>query len=245
MLLWPMLAWLAGVSAETSFVVDELLVGVHEKKNLDSAILKVLPTGTKLEVIERDGELALVEDPDKVRGWVDSAYLTSEQPAQLRLVALQKGFAALEARHKKLQGASAGASGNGEIAAEVNELTTENTNLKGKLSEERLRVGKFQSEIAGLRSQVSNNTAPPDARIVELQRRREKLEDALGKAEQQVAELSARSSIKATSALIPIFLKEYAAAILVGLLLIIALGFGAGVYVVDLLNRRRHGGFRV
>ena len=47
--------WLPAAVAEPAYVIDKLLVGVHEEKNLDSAIIKVLPTGTELNVIERDG----------------------------------------------------------------------------------------------------------------------------------------------------------------------------------------------
>ena len=94
---WPAQA------AETAFVIDRLLVGVHEEKNLDSAIVKVLPTGTELEVLERDGELAYVAEPGGAKGWVDAAYLTDEQPAQLRIPELEREKAALEQRVKELE----------------------------------------------------------------------------------------------------------------------------------------------
>ena len=79
----------SAVAAEEVYVIDELLVGVHAEKNLDSAIVKVFPTGTKLEVVERDGELARIEGPEDVSGWVDGAYLTQTPPAKVRLAALE------------------------------------------------------------------------------------------------------------------------------------------------------------
>ena len=49
-------------AAETAFVVDKLLVGVHLEEDLNSAIVKVLPTGSKLEVLARKGETARIKD---------------------------------------------------------------------------------------------------------------------------------------------------------------------------------------
>lgn len=247
LLAFALLLWLPIVAAETSYVIDKLLVGVHEDKNLDSAIVKVLPTGTKLEVIERDGELAYIQDPDNVRGWVDGTYLTNAPPALLQLAVLEREKAALEKQVAALQtaGASAAGSATNGTATKVNALTKENTELKGKLSDERLRAGKLQSEFAALRAQIRDNAAPPDARIVELERDREELNKALGVAEKKIAELSARTSLKATSALVPLVVREYLTTIALTLIAMIALGFGSALYLVDVLNRRRHGGFRV
>lgn len=233
-------------TAAPVYVIDKLLVGVHEDKDLDSAIIKVLPTGTKLEVLARDGELAQVIDPDQVKGWVDAAYLTDEPPAELRLTALVAEKAELEARLKALE-QTPGAAATPALGdrAQVDALTKENTALKGKLSDERLRLGQLQSEVAALRAEVSNAAAPPDARVLELEQARDALERDLTTARDRLAEYEARSSLADTAALVPLVLREYLTWILLGLALIAALAFGGGMYLVDLMNRRRHGGFRV
>lgn len=236
--------WANLVLGETNYVIDQLLVGVHEQKSLDSAIIKVLPTGTRLEVLERDGEIALIEDGEGVRGWVDASYLTAELPIALRITELERDKATLEARIKTLLTANDGDAAGGSTA-QVDVLTQENTELKAKLSTERLRAGKLQSEVASLRSSVQSTRTSPDARIVELERSRSELERQLGDAKDEIGELSARSSLKATSEMIPLIFREYLLSIIIGFLIIVALSFGAGIYVVDLLNRRRHGGFRV
>lgn len=237
------------LQAAPSYVIDKLLVGVHEEKNLDSAIIKVLPTGAELTVLETDGELALIEDQEKVRGWVDSAYLTDEPPAALRLAALQRDKRALEAEVEKLKrsapAASSGGADNAPSGAEVDALTNENTELKAKLSEQRLRAGKLQSEAAALKAELRNHQAPPDQRLVELERDRDELAGQLEQAKGKIDDLSARASLTETSALVPLVVKEYFLSISISVLLLVALGFGAGLYVVDFLSRRRHGGFRV
>jgi len=242
-------ACLPAASAEQMYVVDKLLVGIHAEKDLDSAIVKVLPTGSVLDVVERDGELALVVDAEQNKGWVDAAYLTSEAPAALRLAALETEKTALEQRVKELE-APAGAATtarapNSDAQAQLEAITRENTDLKGKLSDERLRAGQLQTEVATLRGELRENTTPPDARIVELERAREQLERDLTRAEDAVEELTARSSLQPTAAMVPLVMREYGLSIVLLAGLLAALAFAAGMYVVDALNRRRHGGFRI
>ena len=66
--------------AETVYITDSLLVGLHEQKSIDSPILKVLPTGTTLEVIKRDNDFVHVRDPKGVSGWISNNYLTTNNP---------------------------------------------------------------------------------------------------------------------------------------------------------------------
>lgn len=234
--------------AESVFVIDKLLVGVHEEKDLDSAIIKVLPTGTQLEVLKREGELAYVVDPEQVKGWVDAAYLTEERPAAARVHELETEKAALEQRVKQLEAQPATApspAGGTDGNAPVDVLTRENTELKGKLSDERLRSGKLQTEVATLRATVKNSSAPPDARVLELEHARDDLQAALSAAEDRVAEFEARESLNDTAALVPLVAREYSVWILLGLLLVAGGAFAGGAYTVDFMARRRHGGFRI
>lgn len=240
------------MAAETAYVIDKLLVGIHEDKDLDSAILKVLPTGTRLEVLQREGELAYVAEPGGTKGWVDAAYLTDGPPAQLRIPELEREKATLEQRIMQLEqqpgqrGAAAAPSADlGAANAQVDALTKENTDLKDKLSDEKLRAGTLQSEVSSLRAEVKSTAMPPDARLVELERSRDELENDLESARQKIAEYEARSSLEDTAALLPLVLRAYATSIMIILAVVVVLAFGGGVYVVDLLNRRRHGGFRV
>ena len=62
---WSVLA----SAAETAYVIDKLLVGVHRERDLNSSIIKVLPTGTALEVLERREQLARVKDAEGTEGW--------------------------------------------------------------------------------------------------------------------------------------------------------------------------------
>ncbi len=82
-----------GAGAETVYVIDRLAVGVHEDQQLTSGIIKVLPTGTRLEVLRRDANLVQVETEDGIVGWVDGDYVMSDRPAQLVLFELEREHA--------------------------------------------------------------------------------------------------------------------------------------------------------
>ncbi len=238
-------------AAESAYVIDKLLVGIHESKDTDSAIVKVVPTGTKLEIIKREGDVANVSEPGGAAGWVDAAYLSNEPPARVRIAELEKAKTALEDQLKHIEQTSrnappvAGAPVAEGANAEIDSLTKENTELKGKLSDEKLRAETLQTEVSSLRAQVKSTSQPPDARLVELERSRDELEQDLQDAQQKLAEYAARTSLDDTSALVPVVLREYAKSLILVVLVLAGLGFGAGVYVVDLMNRRRHGGFRL
>lgn len=236
---------IAPVTAATVYVIDKLLVGLHESKDLDSAIVKVLPTGTVLEVLERDGELALVAEPDGVKGWVDAAYLMDTPPAATRVAELEKTNAELERRLKQPVPAATAAGAAPADNPQIDALTKENTDLKDKLSDEKLRTGTLQSEIASLRAQVKTTAQPPDVRLVELERSRDELERDLENARHKIAEFEARASQDDIAALVPIVLREYAKSIAIIVILLAVVAFVGGAYLVDWLNRRRHGGFRI
>ena len=234
-------------TAESVFVIDKLLVGIHESKATDSAILKVVPTGTALEVLKREGDFAYVSEAGGIKGWVDGSYLVTAPPAQIRIDALEKDKAGLEQRIKQLQQPSRGDGFAAPPAdnTQLDVLMKENTELKGKLSDEKLRAGTLQTEAAGLRALVKNTAVPPDARLVELERSRDDLQQDLEDARKKLAEYAARESQDDIAALVPLVLREYKTTLMILVLVLAALSFAAGVYVVDLLNRRRHGGFRV
>lgn len=249
----PLLLFACGVAsaAESAYVIDKLLVGIHASKDTDSAILKVVPTGTKLDVLKREGDVANVSEPGGASGWVDAAYLSKDPPAQVRVAELEKAKAALEEQLKHIEQASrggppvAGAPVAESAVAEIDGLTKENTDLKGKLSDEKLRAETLQTEVSTLRAQVKSTSEPPDARVVELERSRDELEQDLEDAQHKLTEYAARASLDNTAALVPVVLREYATSVVLLLLLLLAVGCGVGVYVFDLVNRRRHGGFRI
>lgn len=229
-------------AAETAYVIDKLLVGVHQDQDLNSAIVKVLPTGTKLEVVKREGELALVRDADGMNGWVDAAYLMEEAPAALRAKQLAEENAALV---EKLAAATTATAA--EPSGEVRDgLAKENTDLKRKLSAEKLKASELQSKIGELETKLAKRpTTPTDALLGELEQDNQRLTRELERTVQENSKLKSEIDDHDGPSMPVAVANSLSATAVLSLLLLIVLAFGAGIYVMDYLNRRRHGGFRI
>ncbi|MGR9089524.1 MAG: TIGR04211 family SH3 domain-containing protein [Gammaproteobacteria bacterium] len=235
------LAWCAAASAApTAYVIDKLLVGVHEDRDLNSAIVKVLPTGTKLDVLQREGELAEVRDGDGTVGWVDGAYLMEEAPAQLQVQTLSEENAELKRRLAATPTSDVTAPDTGR-----DKLTQENTELKGKLSAEKLKVGKLETKMSALEAKVAERPlTPADTVIAELEQKNQELAREFEAAMQTTKRLESQLDSNALPA-IPLAVGAVSRSLWIAALVAVLFAFGAGVYTMDYLNRRRHGGFRI
>jgi len=84
------LLWVIGLApvlagAETAYVTDVLRLGIHQAEDTSDRPFDNLVSGTALEVLERAPNYARVRTPDGREGWVKSAYLVVEKPAQARI----------------------------------------------------------------------------------------------------------------------------------------------------------------
>jgi len=77
------------IHAETAYVTDKLYLGMHEKVNSEGKQLKVLISGTKLEILERTKNHAKVRTPEGIIGWTKSAYLVNDIPPKKLLSSLK------------------------------------------------------------------------------------------------------------------------------------------------------------
>lgn len=238
--------------AQTVYVIDQLLVGVHADKNLESAIVKVLPTGTMLEVLERDGELARIKDNQGTEGWIDSAYLMNNPPARMMVERLERANAALQ---KQLEVATAATNNQAQQAAgsvgekdqnAIDSLTKENTELKRKLSTEMVNSAKLTERISDYEARLSDKPlSPAETQVTELEKTVTKLKRELENILQENKRLKASSQVSLSQMMPEVRVDTLTWPIVVGLVIVLCLAYGAGIYTMDYLNRRRHGGFRV
>lgn len=81
---WPLFA-----AAEAAYVTDILRLGIHRAQDTSDRPFQNLVSGTELEVLERVPNYAFVRTTDGQEGWVKSAYLVTEKPAQLRVAEVE------------------------------------------------------------------------------------------------------------------------------------------------------------
>lgn len=238
------LSLLPGVSmaAESMYVIDKLLVGVHRDKDLNSAIIKVLPTGSLLEVLERDDQLARVKDAEGVEGWVDVAYLMQEPPASQQLADARQERQMLLERLKQMESklAAGGNSAGAADAGKVEQLTNENTELKSQLSSLKLKGSALEQELK------TRGVAGGDGSTAgELRKANVELADTVSTLRARNNELEARLATDTALGRLRGTVSLGSPWMVVGIIVLVALSFGAGLFCMDYLNRRRHGGFRI
>lgn len=76
-------------TGSTKYVTDDLQLALHELAGSQGKLIKRLPSGTKLEVLEESGLFAKVRTPDGAEGWTKSGFLMTNKPARARLLELE------------------------------------------------------------------------------------------------------------------------------------------------------------
>lgn len=222
------------VWAETIYIDDNVLVGIHRENSIDSEILKVIPSGTALQVIKQDKSLTQIKSPDGTTGWIDNKYLVKTAPGRAQLQEAQDRITQLEKEITDLK--SNTNTGNPESNTD---LAKENDDLKQLLKSERLRVGELQAQAAELKNKLgheNNNT--------ETTKKLEQLASEKAELQKQIETLQTTANNQSKNISIDISQFNWKK-ILITICISLVLGFAAGVYVLDLIIRRRHGGFRI
>lgn len=234
-------------AAQTLFVTGQLKAGLHEEKSLDSPIVKVVPTGTSLEIIKREDSASFVREPGGASGWIDNSYLVDTapggNPAAGDADKVQSLQAELDKANKRIETLIA-QTGPVQVDEQVAALTKEKEAADQQYKSERIKVGELQVQLAELRKRLGQNNdadalykkidkLTEENKQLEIQLARAK-DNPAGEGRQQTASLMNGNSG-------PGYWRNVAIAILVTFLT----GVGLGVYGMDIINRRRHGGFRV
>ena len=182
----------SGALAETVYVTDILRLGIHEASDTTDRPFDSLVSGAPLEVLERTPNFARVRTAEGREGWVKSAYLVAEKPAQARVQELDAELAALREEAAAARAARASA--------------------------------EQEAQRLGMRAAADTSSA-------------EAIKDTLARLQSDNESYEARLETYRGSLPLP----WVAAALIVA----IGAGFAGGLWWLDALIRRRHGGFRV
>jgi len=206
------------VSADTVYVTNRLQLGLHADKTDTSPIIALLDSGTALELIKSEDNLSYVHTADGMDGWVDSSYLLRDNPAT--------------------------AVPSGDVPEPlVGESGADQTTLEQQLKTERVKTGELQVQIAELRKRLGQDGSNDSLyeKIDQLAVEKKQLEIQLAQlleGSNQLTPVPNADSIVVEGLYTP------GNAIIAVVVSLIA-GAIAGLYLMDFLYRRRHGGFRV
>ena len=243
----------APLLAESVYVTDKLEVGLHEDKSVDSPILKIVATGARLEIVKQEELLSYVRDANGTTGWINNQYLMAKAPDTASLQTLKTRMKNLETRLAEAKENNrqfeATLKRQGKVLPEETrahaELKTLHTELKQTLNAEKIKAGELQIELTELRSRVGQ-----DEDSESMYKQIKSLEEAKKKLEIQLAntlesyEGEAGGAGRAAGAGAGGFSPDLRN-MTIYLVITLILGLFGGAYLLDLVNRRRHGGFRI
>ncbi|MEW7976493.1 MAG: TIGR04211 family SH3 domain-containing protein [Candidatus Sedimenticola endophacoides] len=89
-----LLLWAFAAQAER--ITDQIEAELHAQPAAEGEPLKLLPTGTPMEVLESRDGFSRVRLGDDTEGWVESRLLTNDKLARMRLLELQAEMAQME-----------------------------------------------------------------------------------------------------------------------------------------------------
>ncbi len=226
-----LLALLLAGATHGAHITDKLVVGVYSEPNAEGTPLRLIASGTPLEVLKTDQGFSEVRLADETRGWVESTYITEEKPAKAMLLETQ---AKLRQMGMELAGMREKvAAGDAEPGAAPPSAppTAREAQLRQSLQQAEQRVAELEQALADVpREQAAQ---------IELETLRARSAEAV----RLLADAHGMRLIADGASSPPGFLRRYRAWLIGGGALL--LGFAAGVTFIDYRIRKRYGGFRI
>jgi SH3 domain protein len=152
----------AHLSAQSMWVSDEFEVMLRTGPSTNNAIERMLPSGTALEVVERDDDAgyALVRTAAGTEGWVLTRYLMNEPSAREQLEALTRRLTNANATGTSLTSQLDAVKGEYDSASrQIASLEGENRRLEQELAEIKrtaANVLSISDQNKELREQLAN-----------------------------------------------------------------------------------------
>jgi SH3 domain protein len=139
---------MVAAAAETRYVSDELGITLRTGQSTQHQILRMVTSGTPLDVLETDEESGYtrVRTPQGVEGWVITRYLTDHPSARNQLADAQKKEARLEEENKNLQ-------------AKLNTVSDDKTSLDKDKRELLSKNNKLETELDHIRKTAAGALA--------------------------------------------------------------------------------------
>lgn len=134
------------VAAETGYVTDRLILGLHLAEDTSDRAFRSLESGQAVEILSRDRNYAHVQLPDGAQGYVKAAYLVYEKPAKLIVAESQAEAERLAGELEELRQAFSGP------AATIEALQQKTADLQVQVDERTAQLADIGTQNDSLRS---------------------------------------------------------------------------------------------
>ena len=132
-----LMAFTSPVYAKTAYVSDQLKIPMRSGASNGHRIIKFLSSGTRLNVIDTEGDYSEVETSGDKTGWVLTKDIMDVPSGRDRLAVTSKKLAEVRAEMKQIQSANA------KLKAEIRQLKNE----KGELQNERTNLSNSLEDL--------------------------------------------------------------------------------------------------
>lgn len=215
--------------AQAAHVTDKLLVGLYAEPGSTGKPLKLLASGTPLDVLQHTSGFTQVRVADDTQGWIEAEYVSEEKPARAMLLEAQ---ARLRETTEELNRLKAEA-GDGDAQRAIGSASVPSA----REAQLRRELEKAATRIQDLQQQVGDRP-----RVEALQEQLDQLQERVDRAGQilgvPAVDGESRESLTGGE-LIGRYQLWIAATVAV------IVGFVAGVAFFDYRIRKRYGGFRI
>ncbi len=169
-----------GAAAQTTgYVTDQISVTLRTGTSTKHEILRMVPTGTRLTVLEQDPEsgYSRVQLPDGTEGWMLNRYVDDGPTARIRLEGAERQLTELKKRAARLQAQIVELSETrGTAEQQLAKLRENNASLAQELAEIR-RVSSDAVEISERNRRLSQRISAMETDIQVLRQQNESLRD--------------------------------------------------------------------
>jgi SH3 domain protein len=137
------------LSAEVVYVTDKLRLGVHLTRDTSGKAFALLKSGDRVNVLERDGSLSLVEMDDKRSGWVRGSFLQPQEPALRRIQGVEAERDRLAAELERLR-ANDGEQERQRLEAAAQEAVEQARAASDEVARLQAENGELRDDLASL-----------------------------------------------------------------------------------------------
>lgn len=241
---------------EQYYISPRLQLGLHTKASLDSPIKVLIGSGMPVEVITKDKEFSQVKTSEGAEGWVKSKFLTKEQPARLKVEKMQVELQqAQQLRQAYLEDNKTKKTGISRSESDA-DLIEANKTAGNLLSEDEKAI--YEETISGLKEELKAWEQLDRQDKLAQEKQAEKTNELLKAKLAMIASVAIGQDVDVSyldlavqgelpemqnetkQSFLKVIKKNY-----ILLLMAAGLSFLLGIFVMDLINRRRHGGYRI
>lgn len=224
------LLWCALVGpVMAAHVTDKLVVGLYASAAVEGTPLRLLTSGTPLDVLETQAGFKHVRLADNTQGWIEADYVSEEKPAKAVLLETQARLRQMGLELAALREQQGTTGEDAELRPGL-PPSADTARLRRSLEQAQAQITELERRLA-----AGSSSGAASQRLSELQHSVRRATALL--AEAQGLELRGPPPMRDG------LIGRYQSWIVAMIALL--LGFGAGVAFIDYRLRRRHGGFRI